>query len=263
MAHSHHDETATGQTLISHLIELRQRLLKAVSCVLLVFLALAPIANYLYHYLAEPLLRHLPANGSMIATDVASPFFIPLKLALFSAFLISVPFVLYQVWAFVAPGLYQHEKRLVLPLLIASTLLFYLGAMFAYFVILPIFFGFITTVAPEGVAVMTDIGKYLDFVMLLFFAFGLCFEVPVLTIVAIKTGLVTRQGLAAQRPYVIVAAFVIGMVLTPPDVLSQTLLAVPMWLLFELGLLFSRFFVPEDPSNALVTQDNEKPRKKS
>jgi len=253
MAKYHHDETAAGQTLISHLIELRQRIIKAVSCVLLVFLVLVPFANTLYHDFAQPLLRQLPANGSMIATDVASPFFIPLKLALFSAFFISVPFVLYQFWAFVAPGLYQHEKRLVLPLLVASTLLFYLGAAFAYFVVLPIFFGFITTVAPEGVAVMTDIGKYLDFVMLLFFAFGLCFEVPVLTIVAIKSGLVTRKGLAAQRPYVIVAAFIIGMVLTPPDVLSQTLLAVPMWWLFELGLLFSRFFVDQNEASRALT----------
>jgi len=228
---------------ISHLIELRDRLLKVILCVLLVFMVLAVYANEIYSFLAGPLMKHMPKNSSMIAIDVASPFFTPFKLALVVAIFISVPFILYQFWAFVAPGLYKRERRMIFPLLIASTLLFYLGVVFAYFVVFPLVFNFLTTAAPEGVAVMTDITKYLDFVLTMFFAFGVCFEVPIVTVVLVWTGLVTPAGLSAKRPYVFLAAFIIAMPLTPPDVLSQTLLAIPMWLLFEIGLLFSRLFV--------------------
>lgn len=237
------------QPFISHLIELRDRLLRVVLCVLLVFLGLASYANEIYSILAGPLMKHLPENSTMIAIEVASPFFTPFKLALVASVFMSVPVILYQFWAFVAPGLYKSERRLVLPLLFASTLLFYLGVAFAYFVVFPLVFGFLTAAAPDGVAVMTDITKYLDFVLTLFFAFGVCFEVPIFTIVLVWTGLITPSKLAEQRSYVIVGAFIIGMLLTPPDAISQTLLAVPMWLLFEIGLLCSRLFVPEEESS--------------
>lgn len=236
------------QPFISHLIELRDRLLRVVLCVMVVFLGLAAYANDIYSILAGPLMKHMPANSQMIAIEVGSPFFTPFKLALVAAIFISVPVILYQFWAFVAPGLYKRERLLMLPLLIASTFLFYLGVVFAYFVVFPLVFGFLTAAAPEGVAVMTDISKYLDFVLTMFFAFGVCFEVPIFTIVLVWVGLVTPADLADKRPYVIVAAFIIGMILTPPDPISQTLLAVPMWMLFELGLLCSRLFVPKaDP----------------
>lgn len=248
---NHHAPEDEEQPFISHLIELRNRLLRVVLTVLVVFFGLAPFANEIYSYLAGPLLQHLPENSSMIAIDVASPFLTPFKLALVAAIFISVPVILYQFWAFVAPGLYRHERRLILPLLIASTLLFYAGAAFAYFVVFPLVFGFLTTTAPEGVAVMTDISKYLDFILTLFFAFGMSFEVPIFTIIIVWTGITTPQSLAEKRPYVIVAAFIIGMFLTPPDVISQTLLALPIWMLFELGLLFSRLFVRERPDENL------------
>jgi sec-independent protein translocase protein TatC len=237
------------QPFFSHLIELRNRLLKVVLCVIVVFLGLAAYANQIYSILAGPLMKHMPQNSTMIAIDVASPFFTPFKLALVVAVFISVPVILYQFWAFVAPGLYKRERRMIFPLLIASTLLFYLGVVFAYFVVFPLIFGFLTAAAPEGVAVMTDITKYLDFVLTLFFAFGICFEVPIFTIVLVWTGLVTPADLAEKRPYVIVAAFIIGAFLTPPDAISQTLLAVPMWMLFEAGLLFSRLFVRKESSD--------------
>jgi sec-independent protein translocase protein TatC len=246
-----------GQPFISHLIELRNRLLKVVLCVLLMFLGLAAYANEIYSIVAGPLMKHLPKNSTMIAIDVASPFFTPFKLALVVAVFISIPVILYQFWAFVAPGLYKRERRMILPLLIASTLLFYLGVVFAYFVVFPLMFGFLTAAAPEGVTVMTDIAKYLDFILTLFFAFGICFEVPIFTIVMVWTGLVTPADLAEKRPYVIVAAFIIGAVLTPPDAISQTLLAVPMWLLFELGLLFSRLFVRKAESGYPYAGDDE------
>ncbi|MEQ1484586.1 twin-arginine translocase subunit TatC [Methyloglobulus sp.] len=235
-------EEGVEQTFISHLIELRDRLLRIILCVLLIFLALTTYANQIYSYVAGPLLKHMPENSTMIAIDVASPFLTPFKLALVAAVFISIPVILYQFWAFVAPGLYKHERRLVLPLLIASTLLFYMGVAFAYFVVFPLVFSFLTAAAPVGVAVMTDITKYLDFALTMFFAFGVCFEVPIFTIVMVWTGLVTPAQLAEQRPYVIVGAFIIGMFLTPPDAVSQTMLAIPMWLLFEIGLLFSRIF---------------------
>ena len=241
------------QPFISHLVELRNRLLKIVLCVLIVFLGLASYANEIYSLLAGPLMQHMPKNSTMIAIDVASPFFTPFKLALVVAIFISVPFILYQFWAFVAPGLYRRERLMVLPLLIASTLLFYIGVAFAYFLVFPLVFGFLTTAAPEGVAVMTDIAKYLDFALALFFAFGVCFEVPIFTIVLVWTGLVSPNDLADKRPYVIVGAFVVGAVLTPPDAISQTLLAVPMWMLFEIGLLCSKPFAPKSMNDDRAT----------
>ena len=231
------------QPFISHLIELRTRLLRIVGGVLLVFVALSPFSNPIYSMLAGPLTRHMPTQSSMIAIDVLSPFLTPLKFTLVLAVFITIPWILYQIWAFVAPGLYQKEKRLALPVLVSSTLLFYCGMAFAYFVIMPIFFAFITSTAPEGVAVMTDINRYLDFAMTIFFAFGVAFEVPVATVILVLTGIITPETLIAKRPYVIVGAFVIGMLLTPPDVISQTLLAVPMWLLFEVGILVARLLL--------------------
>ncbi len=239
------EESAQPQPFISHLIELRDRLLRVILCVLLVFGGLAAYANEIYSLLAGPLLKHMPKNSTMIAIDVASPFFTPFKLAFIVAVFASVPVILYQFWAFVAPGLYRHEKRLVLPLLVASTLLFYIGVAFAYFIVFPLVFGFLTAAAPVGVTVMTDIAKYLDFVLALFFAFGVCFEIPIFTIVLVWTGFVSTADLAEKRPYVIVGVFVIAMFLTPPDAISQTLLAVPMWLLFEMGLLFAKL-LPKD-----------------
>lgn len=230
------------QPLVQHLLELRDRLLRVVLVVVLIFLGLFAFANDLYTYLADPLLRHMVEGTSMIATQVVSPFLTPFKLALVLSVFIAVPFILYQAWGFMAPGLYQHEKRLVFPLLFSSTILFYTGMAFAYYVVFPLVFGFLTGVAPEGVAVMPDITYYLDFAIKMFFAFGLAFEVPIATILLVWSGITSAEKLAAKRPYVIVGAFVIGMLLTPPDVISQTLLAIPMWILFELGLLFSRFY---------------------
>ncbi|MBP1152926.1 MULTISPECIES: twin-arginine translocase subunit TatC [Methylocaldum] len=234
----------TEQPFISHLVELRDRLLRCILVVLFVFMSMAYFANEIYAYLAGPLMKHLPPGSQMIAIDVASPFLTPFKLTLVAAVFLSIPYILYQVWAFVAPGLYEHERRLVLPLLFASTVLFYGGMAFAYYLVFPLIFGFLTATAPAGVAVMTDITHYLDFVLTLFFAFGVSFEVPIATIVLIWSGISTRESLSEKRPYIIVAAFVIGMVLSPPDVVSQSLLAVPIWLLFELGLVFSRLFRP-------------------
>lgn len=231
------------QPFISHLIELRTRLLYIVGGILLVFLGLLPFANPIYSALAGPLTRHLPDHGSMIAIDVLSPFLTPIKLTLILAAFLTIPWILYQIWAFVAPGLYQREKQLVLPVLISSTLLFYCGMAFAYFVIMPIFFAFITSTVPEGVAVMTDINHYLDFVITLFFAFGVAFEVPVATVILVLTGVIKLETLTAKRPYIVVGAFVVGMLLTPPDVISQTLLAVPMLLLFEAGIFVSRLLL--------------------
>lgn len=235
------------QPFISHLIELRDRILRAVLVVLAIFLGLFYFANDIYALLAQPLLSHLPEGGSMIATEVASPFLTPLKLTLVASIFIAIPYLLYQMWAFIAPGLYVHERRMIVPLLLSSTLLFYAGMAFAYFVVFPLVFGFFTSAAPEGVAVMTDINKYLDFVLTLFFAFGVAFEVPIATILLVWMGVVTPEGLVAKRPYIIVGAFVVGMLLTPPDVFSQTLLAVPMWILFEIGVFFARYYVRKSP----------------
>ncbi len=234
-----------GQPFIAHLLELRDRLLRMLLGILLLLLVLFPFANEIYHFIASPLLAHLPEGTQMIATQVASPFLTPFKLSLVAAIFLTIPWILYQFWAFVAPGLYQHEKKLVLPLLASSTLLFYLGMAFAYYVVFPLVFKFLVGVTPEGVSMMTDIAAYLDFVLTLFFAFGVAFEVPIATFLLVLTGVTSADSLAKKRPYVVVAAFVIGMFLTPPDVISQTLLAIPMWLLFEGGIIFSRLFVPK------------------
>jgi len=230
------------QPLVSHLVELRDRLLRMLAAVLLGFLVLFPFANDIYIYVATPLMAQLPAGTSMIATQVASPFLTPFKLALVSAVFLAMPYLLFQLWSFVAPGLYSHEKQLAIPLLLSSILLFYLGMVFAYYAVFPLVFAFLTGTAPEGVAVMTDISHYLDFVLTLFFAFGIAFEIPIATILLVAAGITTPEDLGRKRPYLIVGVFVAGMLLTPPDVISQTLLALPMWILFELGVLSSRFF---------------------
>ncbi|MEJ2401624.1 MAG: twin-arginine translocase subunit TatC [Xanthomonadales bacterium] len=231
-------------SFLEHLVELRSRLLKASAAVIVILVLLLPFARKLYALLAEPLTAVLPEGSSMIAIDVASPFLTPFKLALLLALILAIPFVLYQLWAFVAPALYREEKRLARPLLYTSVVLFYTGCAFAYFVVFPLVFGFFTRVAPEGVTVMTDISKYLDFVITLFLAFGITFEVPIATIILVATGMVSIDQLKKARAYVLVGAFALGMLLTPPDVISQTLLALPMWVLFEIGLLMSRILLP-------------------
>lgn len=242
-----------SQPLISHLIELRNRILRCIACILLVFLALVYFANDIYHLISAPLVDQLPNGASMIATSIVTPFFTPIKLTLIASVFVSVPYILYQIWAFIAPALYQHEKRLIYPLLFSSTLLFYVGVAFAYYVVFPLVFAFLTKTAPEGVAIATDISSYLDFVLTLFLAFGVCFEVPVAIILLCWSGITTPEDLRQKRPYIIVAAFVIGMLLTPPDVFSQTLLAIPMCLLFEVGVIFARFYRPKEENE----QNNE------
>jgi sec-independent protein translocase protein TatC len=236
------------ETFISHLLELRDRLLRLVVAWLVVFVCLFPWANDLYSILAEPLLSKLPQGGQMIATEVVTPFFVPVKVALMTAFLISLPYILYQVWAFIAPGLYSHEKKFILPLVVASVFLFACGMAFAYFLVFPVVFGFIVGIAPEGVAVMTDIGKYLDFVITLFLAFGLTFEVPIVVVALAMMGMVDVQQFKEARPYVIVGAFVIGAIFTPPDVISQIMLAVPLWLLYELGVFIAAWLLRNKPA---------------
>lgn len=231
------------QPLISHLIELRRRILYSLFTVAVVFLALVYFSNDIYHLVAAPLIEQLPVGSRMSATDVASTFFTPIKLTFMVAVFISIPVILYQLWAFIAPALYKHERRLMLPLLVSSSILFYLGMLFAYFVVFPLAFGFFVKTTPESVNFIPDISKYLSFVMTLFMAFGAAFEVPVAIILLCWTGVTTPDSLKRKRPYIIVGAFIVGMFLTPPDVFSQTLLAVPMYLLFELGLLLSRFYV--------------------
>ena len=249
----HDDLDPTEQTFVSHLAELRTRLMRAILCVLAVLLVLMPLSNQLYSWLSRPMLDKMAAVGAqMIATEVASPFLAPFKLTCFVAVVISVPYIFYQLWAFVAPGLYRHEKRLALPLLMSSIGLFYLGGFFAYYVVFPLIFGFLTAAAPEGVQVMTDISKYLDFVTVMFFAFGIAFEVPVATFLVVRTGISTRQDLAKKRPYIIVGAFVVAAVLTPPDPVSQTLMAIPICILYELGLIFCRIFITEEDEEAAV-----------
>jgi sec-independent protein translocase protein TatC len=233
---------AEPNSLIAHLIELRGRVLKAVVSVFVVFLCLVYFAQDLYHWLATPLLDTLPENAQMIATDVASPFFAPFKLTMVLSFFIAIPVILYQIWGFVAPGLYKNEKRLVAPLLFSSTLLFYLGMAFAYYVVFPLAFAFFSSVAPEGVVINTDISSYLNFVLKIFFAFGLAFEIPVAVVLMCWTGITTPDALRAKRPYVIVGVFVVGMLLTPPDIISQTLLAIPMWILYEFGIVVGSIY---------------------
>jgi sec-independent protein translocase protein TatC len=241
------------QPLLAHLIELRTRLVRAALGLLIVFLALFHWAGSIYHLVAKPLMDVLPAGSHMIATDVTAPFFVPLKVTMLVAFLISLPNTLYQIWAFVAPALYTHEKRLVLPLVVASVLLFFVGMAFAYFLVFPVVFHFMSSVTPSGVSMMTDIDKYLSFVLGMFIAFGVTFEVPVIVILLTKMGVVTVPTLRQGRPYVIVGAFVIAAIVTPPDVLSQTMLAVPLWLLYETGILLAVFLgkpVKRDESEA-------------
>jgi sec-independent protein translocase protein TatC len=251
------DQDDQELSFLEHLVELRSRLLKACSAVLIVLLCLLPFSRKLYEALAAPLTAVLPEGSSMIAIDVASPFLTPFKLALLLALILSIPVVLYQLWAFVAPALYRQEKRLARPLLYSAVVLFYAGCAFAYFVVFPLVFGFFTRVAPEGVAVMTDISKYLDFVMTLFLAFGLTFEVPIATIILVATGMTTVDKLKKMRAYVLVGAFALGMLLTPPDVISQTLLALPMWLLFEIGLLMSWILLPHRRTGATEESEDE------
>lgn len=250
------------ESFISHLIELRGRLIRSMVAVIVIFLGLVSWAREIYTILAKPMLNALPQGGQMIATDVAGAFFVPMKVTLMLAFLIALPYVLYQAWAFVAPGLYKHERRLTLPLLVSSVILFFTGMAFAYFIVFPTVFVFVNKFAPEGVAVMTDIDKYLSFVMGTFLAFGITFEVPVVVIVLVMTGLVSIAKLKEVRPYVVVGAFVVGAIFTPPDVLSQFLLAVPLCLLYELGIIIASFLSkpakptpPSDSGNSEITQD--------
>ncbi len=229
-----------GSTLISHLIELRDRIMKAILAVIVVFLALVYFANDIYTMLASPLLAALPKGATMIATEVASPFLTPIRLTALASLVVAMPVVLYQIWAFIAPGLYRHEKRLAMPLLVSSVLLFYAGMAFAYFAVFPAVFGFLASTTPVGVTMMTDIKAYLDFVLSLFFAFGFAFEVPVAVVILVVMGVVSPDTLSEKRSYVIVGIFIAAAILTPPDVLSQLLLAGPMWLLYEIGLLVAR-----------------------
>jgi len=235
---------STSENLIAHLIELRTRLLHSVVVLLLIFVCLFPWASDLYALLAQPMLSKLPEGGQMIATDVTTPFIVPLKVTLMAAFLIALPYILYQIWRFVAPGLYAHEKRLVVPLIAASVTLFFCGMAFAYFVVFPVVFGFITASAPIGVAVMTDIDKYLSFVLSMFMAFGITFQVPVAVVLLVRMGMVSVAKLREIRPYVVVGAFVVGAIFTPPDVVSQFMLAMPLWLLYEAGIVVANWLKP-------------------
>jgi sec-independent protein translocase protein TatC len=238
--------TSSNQTLFDHLLELRSRILKAIASILIIFICLVAWSEDIYQLVAQPLLDTMPAGTNMIATDVASPFFAPFKLTFIVAIFLSMPLVLYQIWAFIAPGLYRNEKRLIAPLMFGSTLLFYCGVAFVYFVVFPLAFAFFSSVAPQGVTIATDISSYLDFVLSIFFAFGLAFEIPIAIVLLCWSGVTTTASLKAKRPYIVVAAFVIGMLLTPPDVISQTLLALPMLLLFELGLFVASFYTKKE-----------------
>ena len=238
-----------SENLISHLLELRDRLLKIVIGLFLSILVFLPFANELYTWLASPLLEKMPAGAQMIATAVASPFLVPMKVATLLGILVSLPYTLYQVWAFIAPGLYVHEKKFIGPLVVVSTLLFFSGMAFAYYAVFPVLFGYITSSAPAGVAVMTDIGSYLDFVTTLFVSFGLAFEVPIAVVMLVKFNMVNIQSLKEARPYVVVGAFIVGAVLTPPDVISQVMLAVPLCLLYESGIFVARFVEPKQENS--------------
>jgi len=239
------EESLDSQPFMAHLIEFRDRMLRAIASVAVVFIGLFSFSNEIYLYISEPLRQYLPASSSMIATDVTSPFLTPFKLTLVLSLFAAMPYVLYQVWAFVAPGLYKREKKIVIPLFCSSVILFYAGMAFAYYVVFPLVFMFFTSVGPEGVSIMTDIRSYLDFVLKLFFAFGISFEIPIAVVILSWMGAVDPDNLAKKRPYVFVLCFVFGMLLTPPDILSQTLLAIPMWLLFEIGIMFGRLVKPK------------------
>lgn len=240
------EETQKSVTLFDHLLELRSRLLRAVLGVIIVFCCLVYFAQDIYQYLAQPLLQTMPTGSQMIATDVASPFFAPFKLTIVLSIFIAMPYILYQVWSFIAPGLYKNEKKLVAPLMLGSTLLFYGGIGFAYFIVFPVVFAFFTSVAPEGVVIATDISSYLDFVLKLFFAFGAAFEIPIAIVLLCWTGVTSPNSLREKRPYVVVGAFVIGMLLTPPDIISQSMLAIPMLLLFEVGIIIASLYHKEE-----------------
>lgn len=235
--------------ILAHLVELRSRLLKAVVTILIIFLGLVYFANDLYLIIAKPLMEHLPEGGEMVATSVIAPFFTPFKLSLVLAFFLAIPVILHQLWAFISPALYQNEKRLAIPLLFSSIVLFYSGMVFCYFVVFPLMFEFFPSVIPEGIRYIPDMSDSLNIMLKLFFAFGVAFEVPIVTVLLIWSGITTVESLRLKRPYIIVGAFVIGMLLTPPDMISQTLLAVPMWLLFELGLIFSIWIKPKVPAD--------------
>lgn len=255
-------ETLEEASLISHLVELRSRLVKASVAVLIVFVCLVPFAQQIFTMVADPLMAKLPEGSTMIATQVASPFLTPFKTTLFVALFFAMPVVIYQVWAFVAPGLYRREKKFAIPMVMSSIILFYCGIAFAYWVVFPLMFAFFSSVTPEGVAMMTDINSYLDFILTIFFAFGIAFEVPIATVMLIATGLTSVESLKRKRPYVFLGAFVLGMLLTPPDVISQTLLAVPIYVLYEAGIVMSRFVLKnrsedkaEDEADANVVGD--------
>ncbi len=236
----------TPQPLVSHLVELRNRLIRSILAVLVIFLGLFYFANDIYVFVSEPLRRFLPEGTSMIATEVASPFLTPFKLTFVAAVFVAVPYILHHAWAFIAPGMYQHEKKIAFPVLISSIILFYAGIAFAYFAVFPVMFGFLSATGPEGIAYTPDIARYLDVVLKLFFAFGIAFEVPIATVLLIATGATTPQSLAQKRPYIIVGCFVFGMLLTPPDPISQCLMAIPMWLLFEIGVACGRLVHKEE-----------------
>jgi len=248
----------TQETFISHLIELRSRLLRSIVAIVVVLVCLFPWAKDIYAVLAAPLLKALPHGSTMIATDVTGTFLVPLKVTLMAAFLIALPYVLYQMWAFVAPGLYHHEKRLALPVIFSSVIFFALGMAFAYFIVFPIAFGFFAGYTPTGVQMMTDIDKYLSFVLTMFVAFGITFEVPVVVVVLVRLGVVSLEKLRSIRGYVIVGAFIVGAIFTPPDVLSQVMLAVPLWLLYELGLLVARFVAVTKPETGVEESEPAK-----
>jgi len=256
---SNNETESSFKSLVPHFQELKTRLTKSLIFITIIFLFLFPFSDSIYNQLADPLIRNLPESSTMIAIDVASPFFIPFKLVMILSIFISIPYLLYHLWMFTAPGLYEKEKKLVLPILVSSSLLFYLGAAFAYFVVFPLLFSFFIAIAPDGISIMTDIGRYLDFVITLFFAFGFAFEVPIITILLVITNVSTTQSLSRKRPYVIVGAFIVGMLLTPPDVVSQTLLAIPIWLLYELGIFFSRIISKnKEVSDEVLIDDLDK-----
>ena len=243
------------QPLIAHLLELRNRLLRIVLVIVCIFIGLAFVANELYLWLAKPLIEQLPIGSSLIATDVTSPLFAPFKLAFVAAFFIAMPYVLHQIWMFISPGLYQHEKRFAIPLLLSSIILFYAGIAFAYYLIFPIIFGFLSGIGPEGINYLPDINSVLSIALKLFFAFGLAFEIPIATMLLIWSGMISHRSLSDKRPYIVVAIFIFAMLLTPPDVISQVLLGIPMWILFELGLIFARVYAPKAAETA--AQDHE------
>ena len=250
-------EQDPGQSLIEHLVELRSRILKSLLSVVILFLPLFYFANDLYTYIAKPLRAFMPEGTTMIATEVASPFLTPFKLSIVMALFLAVPYILHQLWSFIAPGLYANEKRIAMPLLLSSIILFYAGIAFAFYLVFPLVFGFFTSVVPEGVTVMTDINRYLDFVLKLFFAFGIAFEIPIATLLLIWTGATSIDAMKQKRPYIIVGCFVMGMLLTPPDVISQILLAIPMWILFEVGILFARVFKLEEKAAETETSNGD------